>query len=432
MDNEALNQYRRVLLISYSAFKEGGSNGKVLSELFRGWNKDCLAQLYFAPETPDWNVCNSFFRITDQDVVRSLCKRGKPGHIIRQNENASETDKADDIRETVRGISKTALTLCLREMLWSMRSWKSKELINWVDRFNPEVILVFFGSSAFIPMLALQIAKMRSIPIIAFTTENYYFKDFNYLVDKRFSFLYPVLRRATVSATKKLMMESKALIYTNDVLKNLYDHEFHKQGYVIYQGTNLKPFPDHSFPAIPSFMYAGNLGLDRHKALLEVGEALQHISPSFFIDVYGYAKPEVQEELKKGHGVRYHGRVSYEEVLKQMEQSDFLFHVESFSDYYTKDLVTAFSTKISDCLASGRVFILYAPGSIACAQYIKENDCGCLVTQYEDLEGKIKELISNAELRKMYIDNALRVVVKNHTSENNARKLKQIIERHVV
>ena len=73
--------------------------GKTLSSLFSSFEKEELCQLYIYPSVPDLDYCNSFFRITDKDVVKSIltCSRVK-GKIIEPNldQHCLFEDKGDE------------------------------------------------------------------------------------------------------------------------------------------------------------------------------------------------------------------------------------------------------------------------------------------------------------------------------------------------
>ena len=115
-------------------------------------------------------------------------------------------------------------------------------------------------------------------------------------------------------------------------------------------------------------------------------------------------------------------------MVKQIiHESLLVFHTESDDEFYCKDICHGFSTKIADSLASGTCFVIYAPEMLSCTKYIKANNCGCVITNEEELEEKLSEVINSSELRETYIKNALEVVRKNHNSKKNKEKFAEII-----
>lgn len=57
----------------------------------------------------------------------------------------------------------------------------------------------------------------------------------------------------------------------------------------------------------------------------------------YYLDVYGRATEDVSFQLRHDAGIRYYGFTSYGELVKLMEESDFLIHAESFDDFGVKD-----------------------------------------------------------------------------------------------
>jgi len=62
----------RTLIISHNSFSSGGSNGRTLEGFFWCWRKNSLAQIFFASEIPDTDVCSKFFRVTDMEVLKAI------------------------------------------------------------------------------------------------------------------------------------------------------------------------------------------------------------------------------------------------------------------------------------------------------------------------------------------------------------------------
>ena len=415
----------RVLVVSVNAFNKGGSNGKVLTEFFQNWDSNCLAQFYTHNETPNFSNCNAYYRVTDKEALKAFLpwvKVGKP-LVIDNNGGASRMDSS-----TKKKSSKNPLTYLLRDIIWNSCCWRSKSFWCWIDNFKPDIIVTMAGASSFIHKIAIDISNHCNVPLLVYNTENYYFKEYNYLKGRGWGWLYPIYRMECVRMFRKLMMRSSREIYNNKKLDDLYSQEFGRHGTVIYQASNLNVMDNPPSNKPLRFTYAGNLGINRHKALIEIGHALQSISKDYFLDVYGRASEDVEEQLQRSEGIRYHGLVAYNDVLQVMEQSNFMVHAESFEPFWIKDLSTAFSTKLSDILKAGKCLILYADSSLACSQYVIDNDCGCVITNQIELEHRIKELIASPELQNHYKKNAIVVSQRDMDSLKTSNTFLGIIQ----
>ncbi len=411
----------KVLVLSINAFSCNGSNGRVLSELFDGWDEDSLAQFYIYNELPNFNVCKNYFRITDKEAMKSLLTLKKYGRNV-QNLTTEDYNVLSEKKP-----KKSPLTYLCRDLVWRSGFWKSKKFWSWIKEFSPDCILLQADNSSFMPKLALKISKKYDIPIIVFNTENYYFKRHDYISRKKFSIAYFILRKLQNRAFRRLMKRSNAEIYNSEKLRKMYELEFGKPGSVIYQSTNLKTFCPKTTDEVYKFLYAGNLGLGRHNSLIEIANILQFISDDYILDVYGSATEEVVEQLNAVKGIVYHGVKPYDVILKAMEKSDFLCHAESFDEWSVNDLTTAFSTKITDYLASGRCVIVYSDESLACTQYLLENNCACIITKSDELYTKLYELINCKSMQDEYIKKAVEIANNYHNSKINSKLLKQTI-----
>ena len=419
------NYYPRTLIISRNALRQDGSNGKVMEQFFADWKQECIAQFYTYNEEPNSSICQRFYRVTDKDALRSfLSMKKKFGGVI---DNCVQENTPTAIIQEAR-VKKTPLSLLLRDLMWNTNRWRSRIFWRWIEDFKPEVIFMMAGATSFTHKIAIDVSCKYNIPLIVFNTENYYFKKYDYLIDVGWKWLYPLLRWEGNVVFRHLMRQSAHEIYNNEYLNNIYSKEFGKQGSVIYQATSLKQFPDKEKNGKLVFSYAGNLGLDRHKALIELSNALQEISPDYKLNVYGKVRSKsVEKELLSSKGIIYHGLVPYSQVIEVIKESDYMIHAESFDPFWVKDLCSAFSTKISDILASGRCLILFAHKSLACTEYVIKNECGCVITQPSELVNKIKELIKSDDLKKKYIANGLVSAKRDMDSSLNSRRFREIM-----
>jgi len=414
----------RVLVVSINAFNVNGSNGKVLAEYFKGWNSDNLAQFYVYNEMPDYPVCKNYFRVTDRDALRAMMSGNGAGRIISSSENSVPSINSDGQTNSPQ---KNPLTCLLRDIVWNCNRWRGKTFWKWIDDFKPDVVFTMAGASSFIHKIAIDIANHSNAPLVVYNTENYYFKNYNYMKDKGWGLLYPIYYWECRRMFRKLMKYSSVEIYNNKQLDDLYSKEFGKHGTVLYQASTLEPMPSPSSEGPIQFSYAGNLGINRHKALIDIGDALQSISSNFYLDVYGRANPEVAEQLSKAKGIRYHGIIPYNEVLQVMKRSHFMIHAESFDPFWVKDLSTAFSTKISDILSAGKCLILYADTSLACSQYVINNNCGCVISNQGHLKDTLCELIYNNELQSLYKKNAIISAKRDMDGSRNGIIFRQLL-----
>lgn len=424
-----MGEYPKVFVLSNECFSDISSNGRTLRNFFVGWPRECLAQFYIHGSFPDVNVCGRYYCVSDGMALRAFIKRksvyGKLMLAPKQNVQSGYSGHK---------IRRNAVSMLLREVVWSSMRWAGKDFYKWIEEFSPELILLQAGDSAFMFRLARKLARKYEIPLVIYNSEAYYFKNFDYFRAKGLAkLIYPLFRRIFCREFEKTIKSASSSIYCCDKLKQDYDSCFGLPSQVIYTSahpSNAKPI-NQSSPL--QISYLGNLGLERYKGLIEIADVLQRISPQIKLNVYGKLPGEhVERAFSKCEGIVYHGFISYEKVQEVIAQSHILVHAESFEDFYKEDLKYAFSTKIADSLASGRCFLLYAPEELACTEYLRQQDAAWVVDNKEELLTVLKLLTEDSGARDRYVDRAIVLAEKNHNIEKNVEKFQQILRACII
>lgn len=424
-------EFPSVVVFSNNCFSKTDSNGRTLGNLFLGWPKDKLAQFYLQNAQPDFSYCNRYYRVTDRQAMTALyskCKGGVVCHqedtLCRQSVTASSQKKP----------GRNALTMLLREIVWSLGCWKTKGFYQWLDDVCPEIVLLQAGDCAFLFHLAMEAARKYNAKLVIYNTEGYYFKNFDYFQGTGLAhFLYPLFSANLKRAIKKAYQVAEQAIFNCDALKEDFSKAIPMNAHVIYTATDFEKVAiGEEKPAGFTTTYAGNFGVGRAESLVEVANALQAVDKGLYLDLYGtIPNSQVQTMFDNCPGIYFHGRVSYEEVTKILQQSDLVIHVESFAEYFKEDSKYAFSTKIADCLATGTCFLVFAPEVFAQTRYLLDNEAAYVVTHRDDLEKTIAEIVNNPDSRMRYCANAEALVAQNHNKETAIGRFQEIL-RNVV
>lgn len=409
--------YPRLLILSNECISQGGSNGRTMRNFLIGWDKERLAQFCLRLENPDYEICDNYFCVTDAQALAAF--KGK------KNCQKNELNSQDDSNATKR--KRNSIISYARDIVWNSGRWKSDAYKKWLSDFSPEIVLLQAGDSAFMYKLAVQIKKQFNIPLVLFNSEGYFFKDFDYFRSRGAAHIfYPIYHAHFKRWFKRAIKSADFSIYANHGLKMAYDKKFGKPSDVIYTVTELSPEKAESHDGFVT-SYLGNLGVGRHVQLIEIAETLQSISPDLYLDVYGSADEQVRRDFESCRGIRYRGLVPYEEVKRIMLSSDLLVHVENFSDFYKRDSVYAFSTKIADSLASGVCFMLYAPSNLECYKYLEQNGAAYTAKDRDSLASTLAEIVRDEASRTKYIQAAIELVKKNHDPKKNTNHFQSII-----
>lgn len=415
--------YPRILIISNNCLSKSDSNGRTLGNFVSLWPRDSIAQFCIHDQDKDWDVCTNFYAISDMQAVKSLL----PGKKIDGRRTFSEEIVKNNSAGGQRTVSRTPASMLLRDAVWASMRWKNEMFNAWVNDFKPEAVILQAGDLPAFYDIAVHIAMERKIPLVIYNSEEYYFKDYCYFgEDASFKWLYPMFHNKLKKSVRNALNYAAGSIYISDYLKELYDNEFGKRSITLMTSATENVGPDaptNETGAMRAIIYGGNLGVGRHKALIDIGNALQKINPTLKIDVYGKCDdPEIAQELNSCSGINYAGMIPYSDLQEKTRRARLLIHVESMKPYYVRDIKYGFSTKIADSLASGVPFFVYASSELTSVQYLSENKCAIIATDEKQLVDKLKCALFDEQARSLCITNARQIATMNHSQEKNKKR----------
>ena len=413
----------KILIISHNIFSNSSNMGKTLSGYFRELNFEDIAQFYIHSEVPTLHSCQNYYRITDKEMLSSILTR-KSGKIFRETDihtNADQvrTDTGLTAKLYQKSRSRTPLIYLMRNLWWSLGAWNTKKFNKWVDEFKPDCIFFVSGDYAFMYKIALKTAQKRNIPMIVSCMDDHYFYNRN-----ENKFLGKLAHQLFMKQVKKTIQYASAILPICDTMSRDYQAFFKKPCYTIHTASTLKePL---CMEKKNKISYIGNLGLGREKQLLTIAKALQSIEVENcpkYIDVYSAeTRPEILANLTEENGIRFHGRISPEEVLQIMGESLAVIHTESFDAEMRKRVKYSVSTKIADSLASGTPLLAYGPEEVASMQHLICHNAAFCATDPSELKTVLTNLIINNAMREKVVQSALALAKSKHIN-NNAKVL---------
>lgn len=397
----------RVLAIANGCFSQTDANGRTLAKMFTEFDPDDLAQ-FFVYGTPDTDVCHHYYQVTDREALRSFLKQHSYGSVPKAAAAKGSVSKAT-IKHT-----KTPLTMLLRELVWKQGKWNSTALAQWIKDFKPACIFLFLADNAFLISLAVEIAKRYGIGIVAYSSEEYYFKDYNYLT-KRPSIMYWLFSRNLRKAYRTASAHIHSGIFNTPMLTEAYAREFSYPCECIMPVSDIDYIENWRLPnrAEIRISYLGNLGLNRHKALMKIAEALQHVLPGQRVRVYGKMSESIRDEFVGHPFIEYEGFVDYDEVIRIMHSSTLLLHAEYNDDFHNRDLKYAFSTKIADSICCGTPLLLYAHPGLAETNFLAEEQCAFIAAEEDQLVDVLSTALTSEDARRTVVFKAKEIAERN-------------------
>lgn len=423
----------KILIISHNPISTYQSMGKTFLSLFDCFKKEELCQLYIYPSIPDVEKCESYYRVTDKEVLKSCFGKRKIGREIKTQEilTATKTVFVNDRDEVLyrNRKNKKPLRMLLRDDLWVFSHWYNKNLKLWLQKEQPTCIFVAPGTGKFLYNIAIKISKKLNLPIVTYICDDYYFTKKNEGILAKYK------DRLLKKKIEQLMGVSKQVIVISKEIEQIYSKKFNVQSETIMTGSNypieLKPVVKN---IVKSITYMGNIRCNRFRSLADIGAALDEINKnsgsSYELNIYtGEKDKNILDNLTKYTSINLKGFVSGKEFYDVFRSADMLLHVEAF-DEKSIDLVKhSVSTKIADSLGSGICLFAYGPSCVSSMKHLIENDSAVCAVSKDELKQKLLLAFNDELLRNKKIFNALKTAHNFHDSVKTSSKFYLMMEK---
>ena len=320
---------------------------------------------------------------------------------------------------------KNGLKFLLRELAWGVKLG-STDFLQRALEFAPDIILFQIGHSGFLADLAVKLTQICKSKLVAFTTEDYYLKKWNFLQPNKRSFAFELYMAKYRRAIRSVMGMTALCVANTPVLAESYARDFGVKTAVIMAAASGSVAACHERQE-NTVVYAGNLTLNRYRSIIEIAQLVAKADPTAEVAVYGKTTPEIEAEFKKCGNIATKGFVSYDVLMPRLANARLLLHCESFDEFYRRDLQAAFSTKIADCLASGVPLLLYAPEEFAETRYLTQEACAVVCTDEAQLRLGVARALTDEPLRLATVENAKQIAKQNHNLENNQKKMYDLL-----
>lgn len=396
-----------------------------LIEFFDCWNKDALAHIYTREKLPYTHVCDRFFRISEPRVLKSVFKRK-----IKTGEVVCNTEPDGSFVESAHyGKPAGYLKQLLREAVWKMGKWKSKELDAFLADYAPDVLFFPVYSNVYMCRLQNYIAKKTKKPIVLYVSDdNYSYKSVRKTPAALLHRFW--LRRQE----KKLFKNASRIMVISPKQKEEYDRLFGTDSVVLTKGVDFEkhPFEEKPLHDPIKIVYTGKLIIGRWRSLAAIAQALGAINADgvkMELDIYTTDKLTAeQERALNRNGCAVKGALKLDEVRAVQKEADVLVFVESLEKKYRYAARLSFSTKITDYLRSGKCIFAIGDQDIAPIDYFKRYDSAVTASSESQIIAQLKRLASDPALIGEYAKKAYACGKEHHAKDKMNELLISTVE----
>jgi glycosyltransferase involved in cell wall biosynthesis len=391
--------YPKLLIVNGDSIASRSGTGFTLGNLFAGWPKEKLAQIY---TTPGPHECRAVYEYrlhpTDRRGISWLRGNRSSSRTDRISDNTDYASRSQDARSIV----ENAIKPVLRDWMDLIPYKLPDEVKRNIVRFRPEIVYTLMGNIQ-ISSLALRCAELCKARIVPHFMDDWLSTAYAGRPDLI------IQRRLLLSAVSRIMREAPIGLAISDFMAREYTSAY---GVPCYGFMNCVSVPEEIRPEPPidpiegpRLVFVGGLHLERWRSLKEIGEALTYLkSEGIHGRLYIYAPVKDISDFSNmmaGDSVTMAGSLKLDHVADVLKGGHILVHVETFKKNIRRYTRLSISTKIPQYMASGRPLLSYGPGEVASCCFIEKNECG-LVVGVQDKS----ELIT--ALRKLLQDSTLR------------------------
>lgn len=419
----------KIMIISHNPVSSYNAMGKTIRNFFSEFEKNEVCQLYIYPSYPDKDVCSSYYRVTDKDILKSYLNFKVSGGIVHKekiNGEVSVYENQADEKIYADKRNKRPLRILLRDAMWKFSRWYNIGLKSWLDSEAPDCIFLAPGGAKFIYDVALKISKARNIPIVTYIADEYYFTT------PEKGFLGHLQHRLLRRKMEQALAASVHIVTISKEFEEVYGEHFKRETSTIMTGSDEPiSYATKNKDGIGTISYFGNIGYHRYVSLAEIGRVLDKINQEkntdCRLDIYSAQKDAEAMRVFQGiRSIRWCGFVSGNAFEEKFHSSELLLHVEAFDEKNIDLVKHSVSTKIADSLACGIPFFAYGPDNISSMKHLIRNDCALVATSEEELRPMLEKALFDREARELAARNALKTAAIYHDKVRNSELLKRI------
>ncbi|MFI1196763.1 glycosyltransferase [Micromonospora sp. NPDC020750] len=433
MDSWSAEEHPRVLVVGAAVFGRASGTGITLSNLFAGWPRQRLAQLYAEDREPDTDVCQRFLRLDPRSAPveyhlfrwRARTTRGTSAGARNGSAVVGAGVEPGPLRARMRAELRAFVDLSPLRVPAGTRRWLREQ--------RPQVVYAMLGSIRQM-RLAVLAARECGAPLVPHFMDDW---PTTLYTDRQ---TFGVARHALLAGVREVVRHSSYGLGISEPMAREYQRRYGLPFAAFGNCVDPADFADRPDPARPAgavldLVYVGGLHLDRWRSLRRVGEALGRLAadglrarltvhaPPPDLDRYG--------ERLGLPGVRLGRSLASDEVAAVLRRADVLVHVESFAEEHRHYTRYSLSTKIPQYLAAGRPVLGFGPAELASMAHLDAAGAGAVVgvDDPDRLARELARLCADPALRERLGRQGLDFAVRHHRADQVAARFAETLAR---
>lgn len=422
-------KYPKVLIIGETFhFNSGG--GITLTNLFTGWPKEKIAIVSWpnSIRKTNFNLISQYYQlgVLEEKPVFPLSlftKKHPSGTNIRLGRNKSISSVAGE--KSIKGdalIKKVGYFLLNKSGLSFklLRVKLSKELLNWIDGYKPDIIYTQLSSLSLINLIT-DLVSCRHYKLVIHIMDDWpstinqsliVHKYFEKLINERFV---------------NLINRASLLLSISEGMSKEYFERYKRDFFPFHNPVDISkwlPYQKRDYNINGKefkILYTGRIGTANSGTILSFISAIKDlvIGPvNVILDIY---TPDYYSHRSKKYSdnIHFYRPVPFNEMPKLLSEYDLLLLPLDFSKKGALFSRLSMPTKASEYMISGVPILIVASEQSALVQHAKENEWAfCVnVNKADEIIFVIKSIMNSVKLRSYYANNAIKYAENNFNSE---------------
>ena len=402
----------KILVVSAEPWQKENNGGSVLESLF-DVNQN-IQQIYLGDELPNTSKCKKFLQISTR------------GLNVIENSSQKKNEYRNHHLEIKTFFKKYLfhLSFFAKDIYFLIIFLiRFKEIKEFVDKFKPDIMFLPTYGLISLNILNMKISKYYdSARRIGYISDDHtsYFRYFSPSFFIHRTFLRGVILKTMQKNDINLTMTKEH----NELLKKK-----GIKGLVTLKKFDLVSQDKFIFSKRKSYrmIYAGSIYAGREHTLKDLEKTIVKINKkgiNLSLDIFSRNKYSTESPY-----VKFKGSLSKEALDLQYPNYDFTLHIESLISPAKEVTKYSFSSKIIECLSTGKPFILIASKESSAYKYISENNLGIAINSSDYLIDKLfKYLNANSEDIMIERKKVFNFLKENHSEEVFKKEIKEIFK----
>jgi len=416
----------RILVVTSNNFNLATGGGITLTNLFRGWPVDRIANVHEDHTPEDRSVCQNFYRLSDEEIQWSWpfswaqsWRRNARSSFVGEASTGNGTGalSAPGMRGGPLGV-RISRRIMGDGMPRTVRI--STRLRHWLDAFKPEILYGFLGSMAQIRLMQ-GLAQTLEVPMAIHIMDNWP------AVLYRRGLLGPLLRPIVQKEFQALLRGASLRL---GICEDMCQEYQRRHGYPFLPFHNALDIEEwlsgarRSWTAGSPFIvrYVGSIVADgQRESLREVCEAISLLrSRGVPVEMWIHA-PREQTAYLQASGVSWQGLHVKDSppagaVMRLLADADLLVLPFNFDARSAEYIRLSMPTKVPAYMVSGTPVLVYGPSGIATTKYAERDGWGYVVSRRSKtaLQEALRDLIADQATRERLGQRAQELARQRH------------------